>query len=75
MKLNEDQKIVLEEIKKRDGLQQWPESPFEIISTLEDEFVECEGYTDIPEVLESYEKMNGKQQFEVLQAYAEWGLK
>lgn len=68
--LNENQLIVLEWLKDGDN------SPFAMISTLDDDFVGIDTGCLIPtKVREGFETLSNIEQFQVLQAFAEWGMK
>lgn len=68
--LNENQQVVLEWLKNSDN------SPFALVSALDDDFVGIETIYSIPtNVREAFEKLSAKEQFEVLAAFAEWGMK
>lgn len=68
--LNENQQVVLDWLKNSDN------SPFALVSALDDDFVGIETIYSIPtNVREAFEKLSAKEQFEVLAAFAEWGMK
>lgn len=69
-KLNENQLIVFERLKNSDN------SPFALVSALDDDFVGIETVYSIPtNVRDAFEKLSIKEQFVVLAAFAEWGMK
>lgn len=68
-KLNENQQVVLEWLKDNNGE---TENPFETLDELREE-VFYSGYSRAP-IEERYWKLTRKEQFELLQAFAEWGL-
>lgn len=69
-KLNENQQIVLEWLKDGDN------SPFAMISTLDDDFVGIDTGCFLPsKVREGFEALTNKEQFEILAAFAKRGMK
>lgn len=68
VKLNENQQVVLEWLKEGDN------SPFAMISTLDDDFVGIDTGCLIPaKVREGFVTLSNIEQFQVLAAFAEWG--
>lgn len=66
--LNESQQIVLDWLKKGNN------SPFALVSELDDDFLGIETMHFIPDsVREAFEKLKDIEQFQVLAAFAEWG--
>lgn len=66
--LNENQQVVLEWLKEGDN------SPFAMISTLDDDFVGIDTGCLIPaKVREGFVTLSNIEQFQVLAAFAEWG--
>ena len=68
-KINENQQVVLEWLKVNNGE---TENPFETLDELREE-VFYSGYSRAP-IEDRYWKLTRKEQFELLQAFAEWGL-
>ncbi|MDT2600379.1 hypothetical protein P7D85_11385 [Enterococcus hulanensis] len=70
IKLNDSQQLVL------DWLVDGDNSPFAMISTIDDDFVGIDTGCLIPaKVQGGFEALTNKDQFEVLAAFAEWGMK
>lgn len=70
VKLMDNQQLVLEWLRNSDN------SPFALVSALDDDFVGIETVYSIPtSVREAFEKLNKEEQFKVLAAFAEWGMK
>ena len=68
-KINENQQVVLEWLKVNNGK---TEDPFETLNELREEAL-YSGYSRDP-IEEKYWNLTKKEQFELLQAFAEWGL-
>lgn len=68
-KINENQQVLLEWLKDNCGE---TENPFEVLNELKEE-VFYSGYSRAS-IEERYWKLTRKEQFELLQAFAEWGL-
>ena len=68
-KINENQQVVLEWLKVNNGE---TENPFETLNELREEAL-YSGYSRDP-IEEKYWNLTKKEQFELLQAFAEWGL-
>lgn len=69
-KLNQNQQVVLEWLKVNNTE---AEKPFETLNELREEAL-YSGYSRDP-IEEKYWNLTKKEQFELLQAFAEWGLK
>ena len=68
-KINENQQVLLEWLKDNCGE---TENPFEVLNELKEE-VFYSGYSRAY-IEERYWKLTRKEQFQLLQAFAEWGL-
>ena len=73
MKLNKNQQIVLEELKNKNmrDTSGFYYTPFEAIEYTQDHY-DCDGF-GTEGIYEAMEELTEQQQFEVLQAFAEWG--